>query len=533
MFRKFDNAAARNDAEGPQGDKAAGLSKRELLARVLLGMVLLCTVVTAGAMFSGFVSMGGSGPVEVALSALFTIVIAAGLAICATLIFVIRSWRLKLLFFTVWAFAAAISVIMSFGLYFDLTSASTAALSDIRTAVRAAVEPLTLVQGAMQSTSQAAGAIASYSDEQARLELLGGGTCDGVRIAAPGPRRDLRLADAAAFKAAAVQLRTRAAEIDKQARAARNIALSYDPSRHAVAVGQIDDAFTQVRALTEDGVLAGWRAKVNERIAAADKPFLSAAGKPFNCRDPGLVARLKNAAAIKMPVLPDGPPAMTEPTHGESVRRGLALASFQRDFDKRLDLLPTMLGLALDVMLLLFSGAHAVVTGVSLETEGEDGDLDPASPMQAVLRRIRRIGHDEINFVEALDGALLTAKLAMLDAYDAYSVQRDEYDYLVVPLHGGGEPGELLRGLALILREEPDVKLHLTSRVSALPERIREDLQVKPAKNVRIALYEVKRETIARYKLANLAGLMRAQNGTSTVAEPPLKVVPRSKAGGL
>ena len=532
MFREFDTAAARSNAENLGEGQPSGLSKNDLFARLLLGMIILCTLVTAGAMFSGFLSMGGSGPVEVALSALFTVVIAAGLAICATLIFVVRSWRLKALFFAVWAFAAAISVTMSFGLYFDLTSATTAARSDIRSAVRAAVEPLTMVQAAMQRTSQAADEIATYSNGQAQLELQGSGTCDGVRIAAPGPRRDLRLADAAAFKTAATQLRARAAEVAKQAQAARNIALTYDPKHHAAAVAQIDDAFAQVRALTGDGALAAWQRKVAERIAAADKPFVSAAGKPFSCPDPGLVARLRDAAAIRMPALPAGPPAVTEPTHGESVRRGLALASFQREFDKRLDLLPTMLGLALDVMLLLFSGAHAVVTGFSLETQAKDGESDPASPMQATLRRIRRIGHDEINFAQTLNEVLLTPKLAMLDAYDAFSVQRDGYDYMLVPLHGGGEQGELLRGLAMILREEPGVRLHLTARFSALPDRIRDDLQVKLAKNVRVALYEVKRETIARYKLADLAGLIRAQNGASTAGEPPLKVVPTAKAGG-
>jgi len=533
MFREFDTAAARSNAENLGEGQSSGLSKNDLFARLLLGMIILCTLVTAGAMFSGFLSMGGSGPVEVALSALFTVVIAAGLGICATLIFVVRSKRLKIMFFTVWAFAAAISVTMSFGLYFDLTSAATAARSDVRSAVRAAVEPLTMVQAAMQRTSRAADAIASYSNEQALLELRGGGTCDGVKIAAPGPRRDLRLADAAAFKSAAAQLRGRAGEVAKQAQAARNIALTYDPKRHAAAVGQVDDAYSQVRALTGDGALEAWKRKVEERIAAAEKPFVSAAGKPFYCRDPGLVARLRDAAAIGMPALPAGPPAMTEPTHGESVRRGLALASFQRPFDKRLDLLPTMLGLALDVMLLLFSGAHAVVTGFSLGTQDQDGESDPASPIQAILRRIRRIGPDEINFVQTLDEALLTGKLAMLDAYDAFSVQRDGYDYMLVPLHGGGEQGELLRGLAQVLREDPDVRLHLTSPFSALPGRIREDLQVKLGKNVQIALYEVKRETIARYKLADIARLMRARNGARDAEGAPLKVVTGAKAGGL
>ncbi len=531
MFKKSGVAAASAGLGDNSGEASTENAMHAWLNTLIVGLIIVCTLVTAGAMFSGFVSMGDSGPIELGLSALFTLVVAAGIAICAMLMFVAKRRSLQLMFFSVWAFAASISVTMGFGLYYDMTSASTAARIDIRAAVREAVVPLTTVQSAMQRTSQSADAVATYSEEQARIETVKGGTCDNVAIAAPGPRRDLRLRDAASFREAATELRSRAAEFAKQASSAQDIALTYDPARHAHAVSALDRAFSQVRALSDDGVLSGWRSKVRARIAAADKPVVTEKGGQFFCRDPGLVQRLRDASAIKMPALPNEPPAITEPTHAESVRRGLALATFQRPFDLRLDLLPLMLGVTLDVMILLFSGAHAVLNGYSIGPEDSDGDGGFPSPFLGLLRIIRLIPADVVNFIEMVDESLIENPSPTLAVYDKFCVERDAYDYLVVRQTGGSTEDDVLRAFVLLLRQEAGVKLHWTGPVATLPDRIRGDLKVRLPDTVRVALYEIKRETISRYRLAKLASVMRSRNGAANTGQPPLKVIQTKHAG--
>lgn len=209
------------------------------------------------------------------------------------------------------------------------------------------------------------------------------------------------------------------------------------------------------------------------------------------------------------------------------MRRGLALATFQRPFDLRLDLLPLMLGVTLDVMLLLFSGAHALLKGYGRGEGDPNGEPEPSSPVLQILKRLRGIRSDEITFVETLDEALRAETTPVLAVYDDYSVQRDEYDYLVVRQRGGGPECAMLRGFALLLREEEGVKLHWTGPVSVLPERIRADLKARLTKTVRVALYEIRRDTITRYKLAKLASLIRARNGEAGIGQPDLKVVKR------
>lgn len=525
MINKFGKTTATGGTGENKDEASAANPMHAWLNPLLVGLIIVCTLITAGAMFSGFASMGDSGVIELILSGLFTLVVAAGLAICATLMFITKRRSLRLMFAGVWAFAAAISVTMGFGLYFDMTSASTAARIDVRAAVREAVTPLTQVQSAMQRTSQTAETLASYSEEQARIETVKGGTCDNVAIAAPGPRRDLRLRDAVSFRAAATELRARARQIEKQARAAQAISLTYDPNMHTQAVVAIDQAFSQVRALTDDGVLSDWQSKVQARIAAADKPVVTDKGGQFYCRDPGLVQRLRDASAIKMPPLPKEPPVITEPTHAESVRRGLALATFQRPFDLRLDLLPLILGITLDVMILLFSGAHAMLNGYGRDPD--EGDTGLPSPFLSLMRVIRLIPTEAMNFMDAIDETLTQNPSPTLAVYDKFAVERDSFDCLVVPQKGSGTDGKILRAFMLVLRAEAGVTLHWTGPVSTLPERIRAELKVNLPDSAQIALYEIKRETISRYKLAKLAASLRIRNGTVNFGSAPLKIVPK------
>lgn len=402
--------------------------------------VLALAALAATATLSGMVALFGGGWQGWVYGGGFGIVIQILTIVSLRIVTAAGGLHRRGLFAALYVVLVAISVLLGYGFWFDLTAGAGLARETYRLAMGDVLAPLASFRQAYDDFARTTAELAQYSERRAEEERQTGGTCGGGKLKGPGPRQRLRERDAATFTAFARHFADRASDVSRAIAATRAQAAAQATSNHADAMRAVDTALEDARALAGDLRLEAFRTAIRERLAASAAGFIDPeTDERFTCPDPALDSQMKALVAATLPTLPSARPQVFEATHAASVQRGLQLVTGDAAFDRRRDMLPLAMGFAVDLMLLFLTLAGRATKTAPHAFADLDARLDPA--------RLLPSGHAQA-WLEVVDGADGNGLAALLESWGLDNRGRQ---YLLAPLAAGGSEGARARRLAAIL----------------------------------------------------------------------------------
>jgi hypothetical protein len=382
--------------------KRSNRDERALMA--VRAMIVLCTAVAGVSMFSGFWALSPGGSVELVISGVFTLLVAAGLTFTLRNALSTTSLGERIAWMTGWLVCMILSVTLSFGMYFGLFSADTYAREQVRAEASSIVSPLMAFGGAYAQMAQATGDAAAYSSQVAARERAQGGTCPGSARPEDGPRTRLRNTDAATFQSYARYFGEREAAVARAIREAEAASRDYRAANHQAAMSAMRNAHQVASLAAGDPRIAEWEKTLRARIHAGRFPMRDpATSQTFSCPDGTLEGKLAGAASVRLPPVPDSVAEIEAPSHGQGVRRGLQLVMFSTAFVPRIDGLPVLAGITVDLLLLVFMIAEARLTEPRANARGPATAGGPAADMRQILSQRSTLGGIGDKLSAALD----------------------------------------------------------------------------------------------------------------------------------
>lgn len=415
--------------------------------------------------------------------------------------------RSRGLFAALYAVLVAISVLLGYGFWFDLTAGAGLARETYRAATGDLLTPVTAFRQAYDQLARTAAELAQYSKRRAEEERQTGGTCGSDKRSGSGPRQRLRERDAATFTVFAQHFANRTGDFSHLIEVVLDQSADPTIASHSAAVRMLDRAHEEARALAGDLRLNAFREAVQERLTASAAGFTDPdTGERFICPDLGLEATLRALIAAKLPALPEAGAQLFEATHAASVQRGLKLVTGTANFDRERDALPLAMGLVIDVLLLVLTLAHRALevlpgTFADLAVRLDPSQLLPPGHAEAWLKVVR-----------ADEGGGLAAVL------DDWRIDDGRWSYLAAPVAADGPGLAEARRLAAVLRALGLARPLCLRRPDQMPRWWREPRARALSGVEQLRLYRL------RHPLADI--LVREQirraldDGAETVAAP-------------
>jgi hypothetical protein len=197
----------------------------------------------------------------------------------------------------------------------------------------------------------------------------------------------------------------------------------------------------------------------------------AASGKVFSCPDGTLEGKLAGAASVALPHVP----ALTDveaPSHAQGVRRGLEIVMLRTPFDPRIDSLPFLAGIAVDLLLVIFIRAKS---RLNRPADGPGPNSSLAAGRVVVGMR-HALG--QRSTLATLGNRLTTALDAepwlWLDLVQAWSARSTRHLRIAVPCEiDSHEDARKLRAIVQLLARSTDqLALRMTVPAAKLPGRL-------------------------------------------------------------
>lgn len=466
----------------------ASTQGRNIEAAALDISIWACATFTWGAMTASLANLNEHPSIGSWLvAAAFATVVSVILTITIRRAFTETRPTMKALTLSAWLICALISVIGSYGTWFERFSAERLAAQQADNASRAIIDPLTQFQASYEGLALAAKDVATYSSERAATEESRGGTC-GSSGPLQGSRFRLRQLDRATYANFARHFEAQNKKVAEAITTAKRAASTYNSANHREALDAIRGAADTARTAGADPMLGRWNAAVTQRLAQGQGPITdSLTGEVFTCPDATLAATLSAAAEAKLPAIPNRLPEITAPTLSSSTRRGIQIIQGDIAFDPALDTLPVGAGVALDLLIVLL----AWLRGTSLR-EQRGTSLPQGRGSSARLRDAFVLESQLGPIADEIDRILTAPGSRMIELIERHSLEDGQTTYVFQPINPSMRvPRELKRALR-ILTQSGELKFLFRASVARLPADWQESVAVQLPGTSEVAVYKVK-----------------------------------------